>query len=96
MSGKSRRRKGKYLTRGKKGEGGVSRPTLAAQSPDTTSARRAGPALLDEKPVPPVSRAVPLVKPAAQHQYITTELLAIGLLAGAMLIILVVLASVLA
>ena len=95
MPGKSRRRKGKYLTKGKKKEGGVSRPTLATQSPAATLAQRPEPVPLGEKPVPSVSRAVQPVKPKAQHPYITAEILTIGILAGIMLIILVVLASVL-
>ena len=95
MPGKSRRQRGKHLTKSKKGEGGVSRSTLTTQSTAATPVQRLEPALPPERPVSSVSRATQPAKPVAQHPYITAELLTIGFLAGIMLIILVVLASVL-
>ena len=95
MPGKSKQRKGKYLAKRKKGEGGVSRPSLATQPSTATQAQRPEPVSSPAMPVPLVSRPVQPAKPAVQHPYIATELLTIGILAGIMLTILVVLASVL-
>ena len=95
MPGKSKHRKGKYLAKRKKGEGGVSRPSLATQPPAATQAQRPEPVSSPARPVPLVSGPVLPAKPKAQHPYIATELLTIGILAGIMLIILFVLDSVL-
>ena len=96
MPGKSKHRKGKYLAKSKKGEGGVSHPALATQPPAATQAQRPEPVSSPAMPVPLVSGPVQPVKPAVQHPHIAAELLTIGILAGIMLTILVVLASVLA
>ena len=72
------------------------RPALAAQPSAVARAQRPEPVASPEVSVPPISRLTQPVKPAVQHPYIATELLTIGILAGIMLTILVVLASVLA
>ena len=95
MPGKSRRRRGKYSSQTKKKEGRLSRPTTATQRPVVAQTHQ--PVPYPKVPSPPAGGPAPITKPAAgQYPYIATELVTIGILAGIMLVILVVLASVLA
>ncbi len=84
MPSKSRRKRGKYSTQSTKKKSRPSRPATVAQT---------------HQPVASPSVSVPtapVAKPAAVHYpYIATELRTIGILAGIMLIVLVVLALVL-
>ena len=101
MSGKSRHVKGKHLSRSKRGKIGQrlglerrQSPAIAPhqQSIDQTSKPLPRPRVS----APSASASTPMVKPsAAVYPYITTELRRIGILAGIMLAILVVLALVL-
>ena len=88
MPGKSRRHRGKRLSQSKKGKGTLAR---AAQQRVVTD-KPAAPAV----PVP--SPSVPTPKATltgARYPYVVTELRRIGILAGIMLAILVILAFVL-
>jgi len=94
MPGKSRRRRGKYSFQGKKKKGRPSRPTILTQQPAV--AQTAEPVSSPSVSVPSASVPTPMAKPAAvQYPYIATELRTIGILAGIMLIVLIVLALVL-
>ncbi len=94
MPGKSRRGKGKYVPYDRKRKGSVSRPTIAAQQPAVGSTRE--PLARPGAPTPsatiPASRAK---AQAVQYPYVTRELRTIGILAGIMLVILIVLSRVL-
>ncbi|MEK7354152.1 MAG: hypothetical protein AABZ77_06580 [Chloroflexota bacterium] len=110
MPGKSRR-KGKYSIQGKK-QGGPARPAAVAQSFDGRTQVHQATAISSPSATPNVVPASPRVVPArpargAAHvqmdkpvairfAFVTKELRTIGILAGLMLIILVVLARVLA
>ena len=92
MPGKSQRGRGKHSTRSKKRHSTLARvaqPRAAAETYES-----AAPAVpLPSKPTP---MAAPVAAPAgARYHYIITELRRIGILAGVMLVILVVLALVL-
>ncbi len=94
MPGKSRSRKGKYSAQGKKKKGRTGRPTMLAQQPATAQTHES--VSSPKVPVAPVSVPTPMVKPAAiSYPYVAAELRTIGILAGIMLIVLVVLALVL-
>jgi len=94
MSGKSRPRKGKYSIQGKKKKGRTDRSSLSVQQPAVAQTHE--PVSSPEVPVAPISVPTRMAKPAAiSHPYITAELRTIGILAGIMLIVLVVLALVL-
>ncbi len=90
MPDKARRRRGKYSTPSKKKKGRPSRPTILAQQPAVAQTH---------EPVSPPNVSVPsasVAKPAAVlHPHIATELRTIGIMAGIMLIVLVVLTLVL-
>ena len=87
MPGKSRHGRGKRSFHGKKGRSGRSSPHIVTQQPVSQT----------YKPVAPsVSAAAPMpAQTAAQYPHALTELRKIGILAGIMLAILVVLALVL-
>ena len=94
MPDKSRRERVKYSAQGKKKKGRPSRPTTLAQQPAVAQTHE--PASSPKVPVAPASVPTPMAKPAAVHYpYIAAELRTIGILAGIMLIVLVVLALVL-
>ncbi len=94
MPGKSRRRRGKYLLQSKKKKGRPGRPAVLAQQPVVAQTHE--PVSSPDASVPSASVPTPMVKPAAvRYPYIATELWTIGILAGVMLIVLVVLARVL-
>ena len=94
MPGKSRPRKGKYSAQAKKRKVGTDRPTMPAQEPAVAQARQ--PVSPPKTPVARASVPTPSAKPtAASYPYIVTELWTIGILAGIILVILVVLALVL-
>lgn len=102
MPGKSRRgRKGKYAFQAKR-QGGASRPGAPAQQPVVAQANqpaappRAAPTPRVAPP-PPTRTAAAVAKIAAgRSPYVATELRTIGILAGVMLVILIILARVLA
>ena len=92
MPGKSRRKRGKYSIQSKK-KGRPSRPRLPAQQPAVAQTRE--PVSSPDMSAPSASAAAPTAKPiAVRYPYIATELRTIGILAGIMLIILIVLAFV--
>jgi hypothetical protein len=99
MPSKSHRRKGKYSVQKKK-QGGVARPKAVARQPAVSQAREAAlpsSAATRSRSVSsrPSRAAASLVKPAqGRDRYVTAELRNIGILAGVMLVILVVLAMV--
>jgi len=94
MPGKSRSRKGKYSAQVKKIKGRTGRPTLPAQQPSVAQTHE--PVSSPKVPVAPVSVPTRMAKLAAvNYPYIATELRTIGILAGIILIVLVVLALVL-
>ncbi|MFC2011012.1 hypothetical protein ACFLUR_01825 [Chloroflexota bacterium] len=94
MPGKSRSRKGKYSIQGKKYKDRTVRPTLSAQQP--AMAQTHEPVSSPEVPVAPANVPTRLAKPTAiSYPYIAAELRTIGILAGIILIVLVVLAFVL-
>ena len=93
MPGKSRHRRGKPSLQSKKKER-ASQPAILAQQPTAVQAQ--GSVSHPEIPTPQAGVPTTGTKPAAvRFPYITTELRTIGILAGIMLIILVVLALVL-
>ena len=95
MSGKSRHGRGKHSFQSKKGKGKRSPSTVVAQR--QAVAQTYEPAAPPKVTTSPVS--VPTSKPtlaAIRYPYIVTELRNIGILAGIILVILVVLALVLA
>ncbi len=90
MSGKSRRSRGKHSFQSKKRKGGLSPPTIVTQ-------QQAVAPTVEPVPTPEVPRkSVPAAVTAVQYPYILTELRRIGILAGIILAILVVLALILA
>lgn len=94
MPGKSQRRRTKYSSQSKNKRGRPSHQTVAVQQPTATQARE--PVLSLKVPASSASKSGTIAKLAAiQHPYMTTELRTIGILAGVILIILVVLAKVL-
>ncbi len=88
MPGKSRRRRGKYSFRHKKGRGSPSPPVIVTQQQALTGT--------DESVPPPrvPRKSVPATITAVRHPYVLTELRRIGILAGIVLAILIVLALV--
>jgi len=89
MPGKSRHRRGKHSFQSKKGRGRPSPPVIVTPQQATIPA--------DESVSPPeVSRkSVPATPTAVQYPYVLTELRRIGILAGIMVAILIILALVL-
>ena len=91
MPGKSRRGKGRYLPQSKKGKGKSRRMAVPAQQPP--AARPPEPVSSPKPSVPSASVPTPIVKPASiGYPYVAAELRSIVILAGAMLIVLIVLA----
>ena len=94
MPAKSRHRGGKRLSQGKGRKSRQRSSTEVSQQPIT--AQTGGPVSGAGASAPPVSVPTPRAKPAVvRYPYITSELLTIGILAGLMLVILIVLALVL-
>ena len=94
MPGKSRRGRGKRSPQGKKR--GKSRQLSATATQQPAVAQTHEPVPRPVVSAPPASLPAPTAKPATvRYPYIATELRTIGILAGVMLIILVVLAFVL-
>jgi hypothetical protein len=93
MPGKSRRRKARYLAKSKRRKDRLSHPTVAVQQQAVAQAR-------EPAPLPKVSASsktvpAPVAKPVAiRYQNVATELRTIGILAGILLIILIVLSFV--
>jgi hypothetical protein len=93
MPGKSRRRKGRYLAKSKRRKAGLSHPTVAIQQQAVVQARE--PVPLSKVPTPSAGMPAQTAKPAAmRYQNVATELRTIGILAGILLVILIVLALV--
>ncbi len=92
MSGKSRRSRGKHSFRSKKSRGRPTSPVIATQQQMATpTGESVSPS---EVSAPSASTSVPATKTAVRHPYIFAELRRIGILAGIMLAILIVLALV--
>jgi len=92
MPGKARHKKRKHSFQSKKKKDRLSRSAIVAQQPAAETVEPISP------PTVPPSASVPppMAKPTAiQYPYISTELRTIGILAGIMLTILIVLALVL-
>ena len=94
MTGKSRRRRGKYSAPSKKRKGGPGRPSVPIAP--SAVARVQEPAASAGVPVSSASAPTLMIKPAdIRYPYVATELRTIGILAGIMLTVLIVLALVL-
>ncbi len=94
MPGKSRRKRKKYSIQSKRNKGRPSRPSVLGLQPAVAQTRE--PVSSPIVSVPSASVPTPVAKPAAtRYPYIATELRTIGILAGIMLVILIVLAKVL-
>jgi len=91
MSGKSQRARARHLPPGKKRKGQRGSTLIAAREQVNTQADK--PAARVEAPVVPTKASTPTL---VRYPYITRELWRIGILAGIMVAILVVLALVLA
>jgi hypothetical protein len=93
MPGKSRHGKGKHLHHSKKSKAKQRYGTMALQQPVAADI----PKPVATTGTPPSSRAPtsPATSRTVQYPYITTELRRIGILAGIILVILIVLALVL-
>ncbi len=95
MPDKSRHGKGKHSTRSKRRKASRGSLPVAAKQPSVSQTYESVPQAEVSAPsagMPPP----PPVAPAVQYPYIVTELRTIGILAGATLVVLVVLALVLA
>ncbi len=94
MPGSSRRSRGKYSVQSKKRKGRPKHPTIVAQQ--AAVAQTHEPVSSPDVPAPSASAPAPVAKvAAARYPYIATELRTIGILAGILLIVLIVLALVL-
>ena len=94
MPGKSRHGKGKRLSRSKRRKERQRFPSVVAQQQAVTETPK--PPSRPSVSAPSVSTPPPVTKPAiVQYPYIAIELRTIGILAGILLVILVVLALVL-
>ncbi len=94
MPGKSQSRKGQYANQSKKKKSRSGRPAVPAQLSAIAQARQ--PISPPNVPTAPASAPVPAAKLMPnQYPHIAGELRTIGILAGIMLIILIVLALVL-
>ena len=94
MPGKSRHGKGKHSLHRKRKKGRQRFPATVAVQP--AAAQTSQPAAPTWVPTPPVSVPTRMKTPTpARYPYITAELRRIGILAGIMLVILIVLALVL-
>ncbi|MFC1864945.1 hypothetical protein ACFLYG_03875 [Chloroflexota bacterium] len=93
MPGKSQRRKKKYSIQSKKGSSSPSRPNMLTQQQAVVPTHE--PVSSPNASIPSASVPTPMAKPTSvQYPYIASELRNIGILAGIMLIILIVLALV--
>ena len=93
MPDKSRRRKGKYSPQSKRRKGRPTRSTTVVQQRTVAQARE--PVPIANVSASAAGAPAPVAKPVpVRYQYIATELRTIGILAGIMLIILIVLAFV--
>ena len=91
MTGKSRRRGGKNSPQSKKKRDGLTRPAVPAQP--SAAAQVYEPVASPDSPIPEASVPTPKVELSSiRYPYISAELRTIGILAGIMLVILVVLA----
>ena len=94
MPSKSRRGRGKYSPPKKKRKDRQGRPATLTQQP--ASAQIDEPVSSPKVSAPATSVPVPAAKPAgAQHLHVANELRTIGIIAGIMLIVLIILAVVL-
>ena len=98
MPGKSRRGKGKYAFQNKQ-QHGANRPGTPAQ-PAATQVQQSASVATATATVAPKARprpvkATPIVKAPIRNPYVAKELRTIGIIAGAVLVILVILANVL-
>ena len=94
MPGKSRSKRGKYSLQGKKEKGRTGSPTRLAQQPAVAQTHE--PVSSPNVPIASARVPTPMTKPATiSYPHIAAELRTIGLLAGIILIVLVVLALVL-
>ena len=92
MPGKSRRSHSKHPSQRKKSR--VSPATIAVQQP--AAASTPGPVAASKVAAPATSASTPIRKPIAiRYPFVTVELRRIGILAGIMLVVLVVLAIIL-
>ncbi len=93
MSGKSRRGRFKRSSQSRKKKSRLAPPTITAQQP--AAAQTYKPVAPSKVAAPAASVPTPMPTPAAvHHPFIATELRRIGILAGIMLVVLVVLALV--
>jgi hypothetical protein len=92
MSGKSRHRRGKHSIHGKRKKGKLRHQVIVAQPQAVTQAEE--PVSPPQAPVPSAKTATPAAPIAIKYPYILTELRRIGILAGIILAILIVLALV--
>jgi len=94
MPSRSRRGKGKYSIPSKKKKSRLSRPALITSQPAVPQSSVTVPQ--PDKPVSPADMPTPMAKPVAvQYPHVANELRMIGIVAGIMLVVLVVLALVL-
>ena len=91
MSGKSQHRRGKHAIHGKRKKGKLRPQVIAAQPQAVTQADES---VSPEVPVPSTRTATTAAPLAVKYPYILTELRRIGILAGIMIAILIVLALV--
>ncbi len=94
MPGKSRRGRGKHSSQSKKGKSGLGHPTVPTQQPVVSQSQE--PVRRPIVPAPSAKVPTSVAKPATiQYSNVATELRTIGILAGIMLTILIVLVLVL-
>jgi len=94
MPRKFQHKKGKHPSRSKKGKDRQHFSATATQQPAVAQTYKPAPG--PSMPAPSTSVPPPMVKPSAiEHPYVAAELRTIGILAGIILIVLVILASVL-
>jgi len=90
MPSKSRQSRGKQSFQGKKRKGKRISPVTVAQ--EQAVSPTGSPATPVRRAAPPLSAPTPTPPPAASHPHVAAELRRIGILAGIMLAVLVVLA----
>lgn len=94
MPSKSSRGKGKYSIQSKKKKRRLSRPAVNTQQ--TAVPQSSAPVPQPDKPVSPAGMPTPTAKPVTvQYPYVANELKMIGIVAGIMLVVLIVLALIL-
>ena len=93
MPGKSRRRRAKYSSQSKRKKGSLNRPAVVVGQQAVAHTRE--PVPLSKVPATPAGSPTVAKAAVIHHRYIGTELRTIGILAGIMLIILIVLSLVL-